>query len=77
MINFGWNYFIAQKKKMSEDQCQTTLMGNCPKWLSGKESAYNGGDVGSILGWEDPLGQEGNDNPVLYSYLGNSTDSEV
>lgn len=21
---------------MSEDQCQTTLMGNCPKWLSGK-----------------------------------------
>ena len=49
-INLGWNYFIAQKKKKkSEDQCQTILLGNCPKWLSGKESAYNVGDEGSIL----------------------------
>ena len=25
------------------------------QWLSGKESAYNAGDVGSIAGLEDPL----------------------
>ena len=25
------------------------------QWLSGKESAYNAGDVGSITGLEDPL----------------------
>lgn len=62
---------------MSEDQCQTTLMGNCPKWLSGKESAYNGGDVGSILGWGKIRWVKKEIAAVLYSYLGNSTDSEV
>ena len=29
-----------------------------PRWLSGKESACNAGDVGSIQGWEDPLEEE-------------------
>ena len=29
-----------------------------PWWLSGKESACNAGDVGSIPGWEDPLKEE-------------------
>ena len=26
-----------------------------PRWLSGKVSACNGGDPGSIPSWEDPL----------------------
>ena len=29
-----------------------------PWWLSGKESACNAEDQGSILGWEDPLEKE-------------------
>ena len=40
-----------------------------PWWLNGKESAFNAGDVGSILGWGRSLG-EGNDNPLQYSFLG-------
>ena len=39
-----------------------------PWWLNGKESAFNAGDVGSILGWGKSLG-EGNDNPLQYSFL--------
>ena len=27
-------------------------------WLSGKESTFNAGDTGLILGWEDPLEKE-------------------
>ena len=44
-----------------------------PKWLSGKESAYQAGDPGSILGLERSPG-EGNVNPFQYSCLGNSMD---
>ena len=29
-----------------------------PWWLKCKESAYSAGDLGSILGWEDPLEKE-------------------
>ena len=29
-----------------------------PRWLSGKESAYDAGDAGSIPGREDPLEEE-------------------
>ena len=29
-----------------------------PPWLSGKESAFNAGDAGSIPGWEDTLEKE-------------------
>ena len=29
-----------------------------PRWLNRKESACNAGDVGSILGLEDPLEKE-------------------
>ena len=41
-----------------------------PKWLSGKESAYNAGEPGSIPGSGRSLG-EGNSNPLQYSCLGN------
>ena len=44
-----------------------------PWWLSGKESACNAGDQGSIPGSGRSLGV-GNDNLLQYSCLENSTD---
>ena len=44
--------------------------------LSGKESACNAGDVGSILGSEISPGEE-NGNPLQYSCLGNPMDRGV
>ena len=44
-----------------------------PKWLRGKESAYQAGDPGSILGLERSPG-EGNGNPLQYSCLENPMD---
>ena len=44
-----------------------------PRWFSGKESAYNAGDIGSIPGSGRSPG-EGNGNPLQYSYLGNPMD---
>ena len=44
-----------------------------PRWLRGKESACNEGDLGSILGLgKFPGGADG--NPVQYSCLKNSMD---
>ena len=45
-------------------------MNALPGWLSGKESAYNSGDLGSVPGSERSPGEE-NDNPLQYSCLGN------
>ena len=42
-------------------------------WLSGKESACNAGDMGSISGSERSPG-EGNSNPLQHSCLENSMD---
>ena len=47
-----------------------------PWWLSGKESACNVGDLGSIPGLERSPG-EGHGNPLRYSYLENSMDREA
>ena len=44
-----------------------------PWWLSGKESACNAGDLGSIPRLERSPG-EGNGNSLQYSCLGNPTD---
>ena len=41
-----------------------------PKWLSGKESTCNGGDVGLIPGLGRSPG-EGNGNSLQYPCLGN------
>ena len=49
------------------------LHGGLPRWHSGKESACNSGDAGSIPGWGRSLG-EGNGNALQYSCLGNPTD---
>jgi len=48
-------------------------MGVIPKWLSGKESAYSAGDVGSIPGSRRSPG-EGNGNPFQYTCLENPMD---
>ena len=46
-----------------------------PWWLSGKESAFNTGDPGSIPGsGRSPGG--GNGNPLQYAYLKNSMEKE-
>ena len=47
-----------------------------PRWHSGKESAYQAGDLrtmGSIPGSGRSPG-EGHDNPLQYSYLANPMD---
>ena len=44
-----------------------------PRWLSGKESTYNAGDLGLIPGSGRSPG-EGNGNPLQYSCLENPTD---
>ena len=44
-----------------------------PKWLSGKESSCNAGDVGSIPGWGRSPGEE-HGSPLQYSRLENSMD---
>jgi len=50
-------------------QCTTGLCW----WLSGKESACNAGDAGSIPGWGRPSGGV-NDNLLQYCCLGNPMD---
>ena len=47
------------------------LMKGLPRWFSGKEFAYQVGDLNSIPGRS--LG-EGNDNPLQYSCLENLMD---
>ena len=44
-----------------------------PRWLNGKESACNAGDVGSVPGLRRSP-REGNGNPVQYFCLGKSID---
>ena len=48
-------------------------IGRLPRWLRGKESGCDAGDVGLIPGLErSPGGGQG--NPLQYSYLGNPVD---
>ena len=47
-----------------------------PRWLSGKESACNAGDLGLIPGSGGSPG-EGNDNLLHHSFLGNPMDREA
>ena len=58
--------------------CMHTYTYTCgvPMWLSGKESAYNAGDLASIRGLGRSPG-EGNGNPHLYSCLENPMDREA
>ena len=49
------------------------VAGGFPGGSEGKESAYSAGDLGSIPGSRRSL-EEGNSNPLHYSYLGNPMD---
>ena len=46
----------------------TCLLLSLPWWLSGKESACNAGDLGSVSGLKRSLGEE-NGNTLQYSCL--------
>ena len=59
-------------KKKKKTALNYSLYG-IPWRLSGKESACNAGEVGSICGSERSPG-EGNSNPPQYSCLGNPTE---
>ena len=52
---------------------RTTVIDGLPRWLSGKESACQAGDVGLIPGSGTSPG-EGNGNPLQYSCLENPMD---
>ena len=64
---------------MREEKTKGFLLGlskfymGKPRWLSGKESICQSGDVGSISGSGRSLGEE-NGNPLRYSCLGNPVD---
>jgi len=51
-------------------------LGRGFRWLSSKEFAHNAGDAGLIPGLGRSFG-EGNGNPLQYSCLGNSMDTEA
>ena len=48
-------------------------MSELPRWLTGKGSACNVGDMGSIPG-SKRYHEEGNGSPLQYSYLENPMD---
>ena len=63
-----------QKSDMTEWLTHTHMVSVwLPSWLSGKKSACKTGEVGSIPGF-GRYPEEGNDNPLQYSCLGNSMD---
>ena len=62
-----------QRDKQQKHQVVNGISEWYPRWLSGKESTCNAGDIGLILGLERFPG-EGNGNPLQYSYLGNPMD---
>ena len=55
---------------MTERLVNSGLDNGLPWWSSGKESAYNAGEVGLVSGLGRSPG-EGNDSPLQYSCLGN------
>ena len=59
--------------KKSPNKQYLLLIIGLPWWLSGKESACNAEDPGSIPGWGRYSG-EGNGCPLQYSCLGNPMD---
>ena len=61
-ISFYKNFQLAESRDLE-----------FPRWLSGKEPTCNAGDSGLISGSGIFL-EEGNDNQLQYSYLGNPMD---
>ena len=58
---------------VGQNLLRTTVIDGLPRWLSGKESACQAGDVGLIPGSGTSPG-EGNGNPLQYSCLENPMD---
>ena len=52
-VNIG--YYYLKKVHWRRDRLPTPVFLGFPCGSAGKESAINMGDLGSILGWEDPL----------------------
>ena len=71
---FGPQKLNSLLSSFAEKGCQLLKSAlGLPRWLSGKESDYNTGDAGSVLG----LGRspaEGNSNPLQYTCLENPMD---
>ena len=47
--------FLGWEDPLKKDRLPTSIFLGFPGGSDGKESAYNEGDLGSILGLEDPL----------------------
>ena len=58
------------------DRLPTPVLLGFPSGSAGKESACKAGDLGSSLGWKDPL-EKGKGYPLQYSDLENSMDCTV
>ena len=63
--------FLGQEDPLEKGLAPTPIFLGFPGGSDSKESACNAGDLGSILGWEDPPG-EGNGYSLHYSCLENS-----
>ena len=67
---------LSEISQIVKDQCHmmSFICGiGLPWWLSGKESASNAEDLGSVPEWGRSPG-EGNGNPLQYSSLENPMD---
>ena len=76
MVPVEMLYHFSRFRIMPGDpglQAQVEFLNTCVFWLSGKQSACNAGEAGSI----PVLGRfpgRGNGNPLQYACLGNPTD---
>ena len=77
IVLYTWGQTVAQSTGHPGLSAAIGGMGlflcQLPWWLSGKESASQAGDLGSIPGLGRAPG-EGNGNPLHYSCLGNLMD---
>ena len=73
-LAIGWILFQLKNHFFHLDNKELCIQyGGLPRWLSGKESACNAGNPGSIPGSGRSPG-EGNDNPLQCSFLANPMD---
>ena len=70
-----WFASWVGKIRWRRDRLPTPVFLSFPCGSAGTESACNAGDLGSILGWEDP--REGKGYPLQYSGLEKSMDCIV
>ena len=74
--SFGWHiYFLSRQVYTILGRFRIKYRGhvNKTRWLSGKKSACNAGDSGSISGSRRSPGEESG-NPLQYFRMGNSVD---